>query len=187
MIKCRAVKRRQKIIIVSLLVVILLSALVIFVGNKKVGKEIVSRFSPTKTSQENALANNQIRSPDARPGDANANIPQNLPAGVNVFNLKAVDEKSAQATALIVKNDGEFVVDVETTLSDPPGGVVYSAWLVKKVSDETLFLGKLKKSGDKYILSSTQSGDIASFKLLIITQETRDDNLPEKRIFEKSL
>lgn len=187
MIEYHAVKIRQENIVVTLSVVGLLSALIIFVGSKKVGREIVPRFSLTKISQENTLTNNQTGSPDASLGDANANIPRNLPTGVNAFNLKAVKGKNGEATVLAVRDDGNFVVDIETTLTDPTTGTNYAVWLVRKGSEENLYLGQLKKVQDKYLFSTTQRGALEDYRLLKITQETNNDQAPETLIFEKSL
>ncbi len=180
-------------IVTVLIVAILLISLVVVLAviNQKTNRKTKSLNKSFQVSSSSAgfdkSLQNEKNSKIATTSSANLNIPKNLPNGVNVINLEPIKGKNGNASVVTVQDNGSFVIAIEATLSELPNESNYTAWIVKKGSDETLPLGNLKKVESKYILSATLKGKISDYRTLIISQETHDDNVLEVRILEKTL
>ncbi len=142
--------------------------------------------SGSKQGDENG-ANDSQNQGDFEPADDStvADIPENLPPGVNIKKLEGESEKVGNATFVAVDNEGTLSIAIEANLNDPISGNEYFAWLAKDIGGQTFYkLGKLNKKNNKYIFSGNLEGDFSAYKRVIISSETNNDNTPELTVLE---
>ena len=190
MVEYHPMKISRKTIIAGFLAAVLLTA-IFLVMSKKIGKDLsVSSISGTSSKDLSTKSDNNALSEQNTTQESKQNtlnVPSNLPSAVNVLKLDPVGGKSGQATIVVVKDSDNFVMDIDANLADLPDGQNYTAWIIKKDSSETAKLGNLQKVEGRYVLSANVKGDISGYQMVLFTQETKDDNVPEVKIFEKSL
>lgn len=178
-------KIKKKTIVIGLLAALPAAILaIVFILNSGKSLNVLESSKEQAINLPNEKSNDQESE-----AQSTLNIPSNLPAEVKTLNLEPVSGKSGQATIVIVedKENGSFVVNVEANLEDLPKAQNYTSWLVKKGSSEVIPTGNLNKMHGRYILSASIYGNLADYVTILITQETKDDNTPEVKIFEKSL
>lgn len=96
-------------------------------------------------------------------------IPENIPQGVSIATFKAKTGTQTTASAMKVVESDKLAIALETSLNDPPLGKLYIAWIS---NDSTNYkLGEVKKTGDKYIISTTLSKDYANYNNILISLE----------------
>jgi len=175
---------KKIILLATAIVVVCLVAVGILVANKKgvSNNPILDRAkfqtlqSPTENSQDNISAT------------GSAQIPNNLPPGVSIVTLRAVNGKQGNASVIAVNDGKNFSLVLEATLADPSAGQNYTAWIAKSsTSADLMMLGKLEKNDGKYSISFSKTGDFTAYKLVVVTLQIDNSDKPQTRVLEGSL
>jgi len=186
------VKKRGTIIVASIIIGAIILVLVLtLVRTGKIDKNPLSVSHPTQVAEkpESSKQNSQNISVPTKSATPNYSTPaSNLPPGVSTIVLKAVEGKQGSGTAVVITDGKNLVIAVEAQLPEVPNGQNYFGWFANDKSlKKSISLGKLQKSGEKFIISYKQTGNFSQYRTIVITQETNDDGKPEARILEGSL
>jgi hypothetical protein len=99
--------------------------------------------------------------------------------------LKDVTAGSSRGVASVEKDGLFFVHYVVADLPELSKGF-YEGWLVNSKGD-VLYTGKLENQKGGWVLEFRIEKDISDYKKIVITEEIKDDQKPEKHILEGSL
>lgn len=69
--------------------------------------------------------------------------------------------------------EGEYVLNVEAGLPDPPVGFFYEAWL-RDGGGERVSVGKMEKAGAVYMLEYNSERNMDGYGTVIVSQETEE-------------
>ena len=99
--------------------------------------------------------------------------------------LKDVSGGVSSGVAYILRENGSLSHRVEAKLPAPATGSVYEGWLVSKAPTLKFFsTGVMKKEGEMSVLSYEADEEYLGYDEVVITLETKVDEIPEKHILE---
>lgn len=100
--------------------------------------------------------------------------------------LTDVSGGNAEATAYILRENGEIFHTVSARLPEPEQGEFYEGWLVRPFPRVSFFsTGKMQQLRDgRYFLSFNGEEEYPDFTEVVITIEAVDDQQPERHVLE---
>ena len=100
-------------------------------------------------------------------------------------NLLPVDGSNSNGQAYRLIKEDLILHSVVADLPDPQDGNSYEGWLVQKSPLKFFSTGVMKKNSDgKWILEFKKQDYSPNYNLVVITLETKVDEIPEKHIIE---
>ncbi len=99
--------------------------------------------------------------------------------------LEDVTRGNSSGEAYILRKDGHLYHYVGAALPTPPQGMVYEGWLVRKTPTLKFFsTGVMLQENGRYVLSYDAEGESQGYNEVVITLETKVDEIPEKHVLE---
>lgn len=99
--------------------------------------------------------------------------------------LGDVSSGSSRGVASVEKDGNFYVHYVVADLPELAEGF-YEGWLVNSKGD-VLYTGKLENKKGGWVLEFRTDKDLSDYKKVVITEEIKDDEKPEKHVLEGSL